>query len=416
MRNFRGTRGRPTIATVTWTLSRLGLEIAKGVSDYARERDWNILRLDNRASLSVAALRKANVQGVVLQAFMDSPIRTLLGLGMPVVNTSNSRLHSALPRVVSDDNAVGRLAADYFLGKGFRNFAFCGSPRSGASILRERGYVERLKEKGHQVSLIRGEFELGVAYFAERTGDELASWLAKLRKPCAIFTWNDGICDTIANFCHQRGWRIPQDISQLGVNNGFQRLVDDDPDSISSIELAGHAIGYQAAQVLGRMMAGGPKPTEPIFLPPLRIVERRSTDFFAVSDPTVLAALRFIKQNCQRPIGVDDIAGAAMLSRRILEKRFRSLLQISPYDDLLRCRLERAKELLLSTNLKLEEIAHLCGYENGSNFSTSFREKVGCCPSLFRLRRSTRFEFTEDFGPGDEPALQPGRPAAPLAR
>ena len=415
MRSLRGAPNRPTIATVTWTITRLGLEIAKGVSDYARERDWNVLRLDNRAALSVAALRKANVRGFVLQAFMDSPIRTLLGLGLPVVNTSNSRLNSALPRVVSDDNAVGRLAADYFMGKGFRNFAFCGSPRSGASLLRERGFVERLKEKGHQASLIRGEFELGSAYFAESTGDELVGWLARLRRPCAIFTWNDGICDTIANFCHQKGWKIPQEISQLGVNNGFERLVDEDMDSISSIELAGHAIGYQAAQVLGRMMAGGAKPTEPICLPPLRIVERRSTDFFAVPDPTVLAALRFIRQNCQRPIGVDDIAGAAMLSRRILEKRFRALLQISPYDDLMRCRLARSKELLLNTNLKLEEIAHLCGYENGSNFSTFFRQKAGCSPSLFRLRRSPRSELPDNSTPGGEPALQQGQHAAPLA-
>ena len=191
----------------------------------------------------------------------------------------------------------------------------------------------------------------------------------------------------MANFCRSEGIRIPQEISLLGVNNDFGRQLEDESQSISSIELAGHAIGYNAARVLGEWLQGN-APKQTLSLPPVRIVERRSTDFHAVPDLAVRAGLRFIRQNCQRAIGVEDMARAAMVSRRILEKRFRRLLQTSPYAELMRCRLDRAKEFLLDTNLKLEEIAQLCGFDNGSNFSLFFRGKAGCCPSLFRARRS----------------------------
>ncbi len=375
-----------TIATVTWTPTRLGLEIVKGASEYAKDRGWKVMRVDNRSPLPVSVFLKRGVRGLIVQAFEDAPVDRLLTLGVPIINVSNSRAGNTLPRVVSDDLLVGRMAADYFIGKGFRRFAVCSDEKSGTAKLRERGYVERLREAGHQVSIVRGPYELSAAYLSLRTVNTLSRWLAKLEKPCGLFGWTDGVCDTVINLSREAGWKIPEELSILGVNNDFGRLVDDPEDAISSIQLDGHSVGYHAAQLIADMLAGGEAPKEPIVIPPMRIVERRSTDFYAVMDPAVLAALKYIKQNCQRPTSVEGIARAAMLSRRILEKRFHQYLHSSPYEEVMRCRLDRAKELLLGTNLKLEEIAHLCGYDDGSNFSIFFHERAGCSPSAFRSR------------------------------
>ena len=382
----RPARKRVTVASITWAPTRLGLEISKGVAEYGRALGWVVLRFDNQAPIPAAIFRENGVAGFIVQAFADSKIKELLTLRLPAVNVSNSQQDVSLPRVAPDDRRVGEMAAEYFLRRGYLNFAFCGDSISHCSEIRGRGYAGSLRRYGGIAAVLRGRFDLPVAYQGNANISRLAQWLARLPKPCALFAWNDNVCDTILNVCKHEGISVPEEISLLGVNNDFNRLVDGEDDSISSIELAGHAIGYEAARVLDGILSGGGQPRSPTYIPPLRIVERRSTDFYAVADTAVQAALRFIKRNYQRPTGVDEIAAAAMLSRRVLEKRFRSLFQSSPYDEVLRCRLERARELLLNTDLKVEEIAQLCGYDSGSNFSIFFSERSGVSPKDFRSR------------------------------
>ena len=381
--------GSPVIATVTATATRLGLEIVKGVADFARAEGWRVLRVDNRNPSEASVFRRAGVRGLIVQAFDDSPVESLLALELPTVDVSNSRLDFSLARVASDDYAVGTMAADYFLRKGFAHFSFCGDPHSGTSALRGLGFQDRLKPRGHSVAVRLGNYNLPVAYLKDTTVSELATWLATLRKPNAILAWNDSVCDSIINICGQENWEVPKEISVLGVNNDFNRLADDERVAISSIHLAGHRIGYNAARLLARLLAGQPPRKQPQLIPPLRIVERRSTDHYAVADPVVLSAIRFIKRNYQQA-GVEEIARAAKVSRRVLEKRLRRSLQSSPHAEVIRCRLERAKELLLGTDFKLEEIALLCGYDSAANFSSFFKEKAGCNPSAYRLAAGLR--------------------------
>jgi LacI family transcriptional regulator len=377
---------RKALACVTWTAVRLGMEISKGVSIFARERGWALMRFDNASLPSAEILRQNNVQGVVVQAFTESATQQLRELPIPVVNVSNSQFSAKLPKVAPDDWQVGKMAADYFLGRGFAHFAFCGDSLSDCSKIRGREFVRVVEAQGRTAFSLEGRFDLPVAYLAQDNIRSLREWLARLPRPCAVFAWNDNVCDTLLNVCQSEGWSVPDDFSVLGVNNDFNRLMDSEEYSVSSIELAGQAIGYQAAEVLERLIAGQPAPAEPRYVAPLRLVERRSTDFYAVEDPALLAALRFIKRNYQRPVDIEEVAAAAMVSRRVLEKRFRLRLRSSPYEEVLRCRLDRARDLLLNTELKIEEIAQLCGYDNGSNFSLFFSEKTGSSPRAFRQR------------------------------
>ncbi|MBO4632708.1 MAG: helix-turn-helix transcriptional regulator, partial [Lentisphaeria bacterium] len=55
-----------------------------------------------------------------------------------------------------------------------------------------------------------------------------------------------------------------------------------------------------------------------------------------------------------------------------------------PWRYLLECRLRKAEELLLSSSLRINEIAHLCGFEDEFHFSRSFRRSRGLSPTLFR--------------------------------
>jgi hypothetical protein len=86
-------------------------------------------------------------------------------------------------------------------------------------------------------------------------------------------------------------------------------------------------MGWEAALMLDRMMRGGAPRKRPTVFAPINVVERQSTDLLAVADREVAAALQFIRMNVADGLGVDDVAREVGLSRRVLERRFRRLLQ-----------------------------------------------------------------------------------------
>jgi len=121
-----------------------------------------------------------------------------------------------------------------------------------------------------------------------------------------------------------------------------------------------------------------------VLLPPKGVVARRSTDATATVDTDVGDAARFIHANVGRGISVDDVAQAATVSRRQLERRFKAAMGRSILDEIVRCRVDRARQLLIDTELTLEQVAIASGFASASYFSVVFREKTGNTPQRFR--------------------------------
>lgn len=78
--------------------------------------------------------------------------------------------------------------------------------------------------------------------------------------------------------------------------------------SLTSIEIGYDRIGYAALELLDRRMRGLEPPTEPTSAFPQGLVVRESTDFFAVDNDVVAAALAYIAAHSHRRIGPDDVA------------------------------------------------------------------------------------------------------------
>ena len=104
--------------------------------------------------------------------------------------------------------------------------------------------------------------------------------------------------------------------------------------TLSSVALPTREIGRTAAELLDQAMnaAYGSESREepatafhskPRLISPSHVVARRSTDVHAVNDDCVQRALEFMKQHSDGELRVDDVAKAAGLSRRQLERRFR---------------------------------------------------------------------------------------------
>ena len=71
---------------------------------------------------------------------------------------------------------------------------------------------------------------------------------------------------------------------------------------LSSVDINGEQIGYEAARLVDRMIHGAKPPSKPILIAPRRVVIRQSSDSIAIDDPDIAAAMRFIRDHAGEPI------------------------------------------------------------------------------------------------------------------
>jgi AraC-like DNA-binding protein len=106
-----------------------------------------------------------------------------------------------------------------------------------------------------------------------------------------------------------------------------------------------------------------------LFVPPVRHLLRAKD----------LADARYFE-----PLGVDDLARAAGLSRAHFSREFRRAFGESPHAYLLTRRLERAAALLRTTDRSVVEIAFAVGLRSVGSFTTSFTRTYGMPPTAYR--------------------------------
>jgi LacI family transcriptional regulator len=285
-----------------------------------------------------------------------------------------------------DNAAIGRMAAEYFLNRGYENFAFIH--RWGLGVSRRRGefFQQTIEDAGKQCEMISWLEERGRK---PDTRDQRHEWLirriGKLPKPLAILASRDVEALEVLEACFSVEILVPEHVAVLGVDNSevhceCLRV------PLSSIDVNLERIGYEGAALLDRILAGEKPSKEPIYIPPAGIIERRSTDSMAVNHPGVAAALNFIYRNSHRPISMRDVFRAVAMSRSGLEKAFREHFVRAPMEELRRVRIERAKRMLLDTDDKIQSIAYATGLQTPHNLCRVFREHLGITPKQFRLK------------------------------
>ena len=121
-----------------------------------------------------------------------------------------------------------------------------------------------------------------------------------------------------------------------------------------------------------------------LVVPPIGVVARRSTDTLAVGDPEVAAAIRSIREQATRGLGIAELVKESGLSRWQLEERFRRAVGRSIHDDMLRVRLEEARRLVTTTDLPMKSITPRAGLRSVAYMTTLFRRHFGIPPAAMR--------------------------------
>lgn len=358
--------------------------VAMGVRQFARPgHDWH-LRIAQTSMQWVEAMRAWRPEGIIIHTNSAEIIAALAlaELGVPMVEVGGSIEDMQRIRVCPDDAAVGRLAARHLLDRGLRRFAFLGN-QEPYSRRRCQAFVAAVKDAGCGCDTFLAS-DLGPLWTSSWTevDSRLALWVQGLPRPCGVFCAKDDIANSLAEVMHALALRIPEDVALLGVDDDEVACLLPEP-PLSSIALPVVRIGYVAAEALARLMAGQQVPTATL-LPPVRVVERRSTATMAVTDEVVSAALGVIDQDGARLEGIEALVLRVGVPRRTLERRFRAILGISPLMALHANHVDRARRLLAETSLPLTDIARRSGFASLDRFQVLFRRRVGATPSRWR--------------------------------
>ncbi|MBD2020578.1 helix-turn-helix transcriptional regulator [Leptolyngbya sp. FACHB-36] len=92
----------------------------------------------------------------------------------------------------------------------------------------------------------------------------------------------------------------------------------------------------------------------------------------------------YIYAHLDRDIALSDIANTLNLSQYHFCRLFKQSTSVTPHQYLTQCRIDRAKQLLQTTQLTITEIAFAVGLTNHSSFTRLFRQYVGVSPKVFR--------------------------------
>lgn len=99
-------------------------------------------------------------------------------------------------------------------------------------------------------------------------------------------------------------------------------------------------------------------------------------------------ALEYIHLNINKALSVEDVAAFVGISRGYLSRIFSKFISQSPKQYILSCRINKAKSLLLSTNMSIKEIASEVGYETTSDFTKVFKRLTGYAPTEYKKELS----------------------------
>lgn len=332
--------------------------------------------------------RLFRVDGAIAHLASRGLAAALANSGVPVVNVASMVRGLTFPRVCLDHRAVGRMAAVHLLERGFRQFAFVGYAGQVFSEEREEGFREALgvSAKGMKRYLAPAARVHDPADHLQRFDADVRPFLASLPKSTGLFAvtdiWGLRVCEN----ARAMGIRVPGELAVLGVDND-ELLREISRPSLSSVVTSAERVGFEAAETLDRMLRGAEVPGLRE-IAPRTVAARASTDVLAGIDGEVASAIQLIRSSTG-PMSVKELLRQVALSRRALERRFRSAIGRTPFEEIRRVRLERAAELLSGTDLPVKRVARQAGFTETKRLCAAFRTVHGMTPLQYRQANRT---------------------------
>lgn len=364
----------------------------RGIERYALEHEWNL-----SANLAREKIIPWGWDGDGILAWLgagDDLADFVRRSGRPTVDFSFRRQYLNFPRVLEDHAHAAELVSEHFLSRGLTNFAFYSESDNWSYEERGCGFLNALRRADHDCTWLRWHLSPSFRTDKEQWRQRrkwLSSHIHGAPKPLGIFAANDEHALHVLEACEDSNISVPEQVAIVGAEN-YLLAPDAMQTPISSVDTNLETLGYRGAALLDDLMNGKAAPAEPLRVPALGMIVRKSSDLLAVSHKGVANSLRFIWEHCHEMIGVEDLVGVAAMSRRGLHKAFMEHLGRTPGQELQRVRIERAKRLLRESAYKLEVLSNMCGYQSANSFCIAFKQATGMSPKQYRDQSRTPAE------------------------
>ncbi|RKX39502.1 MAG: hypothetical protein DRP64_14165, partial [Verrucomicrobia bacterium] len=271
-----------------------GKGVISGIARYAKVHgSWNFFTtpgpFEQQADIKeyLQYLEKSGIDGIITRVLPAPQMQQMIRLNVPIIIIPHMQEfpHNLPHRMATNCEAIAQMAAEYYIDRGFKNFAYSGFSSRFWSQNRKKYFRIRLEEEG---------ISLNTYSIPERTGgydwsgekEKLATWLEGLPKPTALFTSNDDCGLQVIEACRHANIKVPEEVSIVGVDNDHL-VCELSCTTLSSVVLATVQAGYEAAELLERLMEGEQVPDTTIAIQPKRVVTRKSSDIFAINDTKV---------------------------------------------------------------------------------------------------------------------------------
>ena len=380
----------PKVILLIETSREYGRNLLRGIASYSylhgpwtmeRETPFYI-KSDHRKKTSTDPSQWL-ADGIIMREPQN--VEEILAKNIPTIFASYLNEHiTGTSRIITDDAAIGRMGVEHFRERGFRYYAYMGFDDMYWSRNRCVSFQKNVLETDGQVHVFQQPKNKNERLWINEQF-LVADWLKSLPKPLGLMACNDDRGQQVLAACRLADLKVPDEVAVLGVDNDeFVCNLSNPP--LSSIALNTEKAGFQAAQLLDKLMAREKIPPQKINVSPTHVETRQSSDVLAIEDREVADAVRFIREHARQLIQVEDVADAVALSRRILYDRFQKILGCSVHEEIARIRVEQICRMLESTQISMLQIARSLGYDSDKHLARYFRRQKGISPLEYRKR------------------------------
>ncbi|WP_309398956.1 substrate-binding domain-containing protein [Cerasicoccus maritimus] len=353
-----------------------GREMLRGASDYARQRaNWEIV-----LPCFESALGPVNVpywcDGLLIRPLKPEDRKACLKFKGPMFGlVAAGLIDHGVSCLTSNGSQMTLQAFDHLRGLGLKRIGYVGYGGVGYSAIREQKFLIAAEEAKLEVDIYN------VAAPLDRR--KLIKWLEGWTAPFGIFAATDLLAREIINCAHEAGIRIPGEMCVVGAGNDEAICTMSSP-TLTSVDPGAYQIGFEGARRLDLLMQGK-KTNQFEMISPLGVVERESSDI-RLQDPLIAQVLSVIRSDAPRGLSVADILDQFPISQSSLNRRFREATGRSPYEEIQRVRVERAKYLLRHSDLSNESIGEESGFPTTKAFYLAFRAATKLTPRSYRFQ------------------------------
>ncbi len=361
-----------------------------GMRRHAAARGWDVreVALDEKhlAPALRETLRRLCPLGCVVQSGgrLNPPPRLFGDIPVVYVEPSHELCRKDVARVVMDNAEIARFA--------FREL-MSGHPEALAFI---GGRWNRIwsRERGSAFAALVREAKLPFFPFPHRRESDaerdarLHAFVRNLPPRCGVFCATDRTAADVSGFALEERRRVPHDLTFVGVNDIEQKWKAPAP-SVTSVRLDFERFGYEAAKMLGNVLATKNAKerkgfvnavsfvAKSVSVGPLMVTRRDTTRGWGRRMPDILKAVEMIRSEACDGLTAAKLADRFPGSRRLFDLRFREAMGHPVHDEILHVRLEHALSLLARPEVPIGAIPFQCGFGSEIALHKLFSRRYG---------------------------------------